>query len=73
MLWIHKHSVDTMTRDKSLRIRVTEQEHEMLERARVNMGLRHISEAVRVLADRAARLQSEQPDPQTGQPQPDRP
>ena len=62
----------TMAKDQRIYIRVTEEERAAMERATLNLGLRSISEAVRVLVQRAAQLQSAQHQQGTAQSLPDR-
>lgn len=47
-----------MTKTTRLFIRVTDDQHAQAEAVAAGMGLRSISEAVRVLLDRAAEMQS---------------
>ena len=61
-----------MAREQRIWLRVTDDERAMMERATANLGLTHISKAIRVLMQQAAKSQSEPHHPASEQCQPDR-
>lgn len=61
-----------MARDKSLRIRMTHEEHEAMDQVREGMGMQHVSQAIRALVNQAILAQSQQPQRQNEQHQHDR-
>ena len=62
--------VRTMNKTTRLFIRVTDDEHAQAETVAASMGLRTISQAVRVLLDRAAAMQASPAMTETQPPQP---
>ena len=59
-----------MTKDQRLHVRLTAEERETLDRVTLQLGLTHISEAVRVLVQRAADQQPPQPTTDNPHPEP---
>lgn len=63
--------VNTLARDKSLRIRMSDEEHDDLKRAADTEGFVHVSEYVRAIVQRTLG-QSQPPQPPIEQSPPDR-